>query len=226
MSEKATQSKTTIACPTPLVLFGIDSRGKPKAARFGKQHAGLARKAATQLQLQVLAGNDPKIADLDRSAAGWPRPCHWPDVRAVRSPRPLRPACCSRWQRKRSSSKLIERIVRGVGVNAWRLGAAFAAELARDRHRRSGALSRLSGGRLVRGIRRRSCWRHVHVALARLPAATSVCAPSAAARLALSGTQTERRDRQISESFRPGKARRTVADPSGYQRHGAAQRLG
>ena len=64
MSEKATQSKTTIACPTPLVLFGIDSRGKPKAARFGKQHAGLARKAATQLQLQVLAGNDPKIADL------------------------------------------------------------------------------------------------------------------------------------------------------------------
>jgi hypothetical protein len=64
MSEKATQSKTTIACPTPLVLFGIDSRGKPKAARFGKQHAGLALKAATQLQLQVLAGNDPKIADL------------------------------------------------------------------------------------------------------------------------------------------------------------------
>jgi hypothetical protein len=46
------------------VLFGIDSRGKPKAARFGKQHAGLALKAATQLQLQVLMGNDPKIADL------------------------------------------------------------------------------------------------------------------------------------------------------------------
>jgi len=64
MSEKADQSRSTIACPTPLVLFGIDSRGKPKAARFGKQHASLARKAATQLQLQVLAGNDPKIADL------------------------------------------------------------------------------------------------------------------------------------------------------------------
>ena len=64
MSEKSDQSRSTIACPTPLVLFGIDSRGKPKAARFGKQHAGLARKAATQLQLQVLAGNDPKIADL------------------------------------------------------------------------------------------------------------------------------------------------------------------
>ena len=64
MSEKATQPRPTNACPTPLVLFGIDSRGKPKAARFGKQHAGLALKAATQLQLQVLAGNDPKIADL------------------------------------------------------------------------------------------------------------------------------------------------------------------
>jgi hypothetical protein len=60
MREKANQS----ACPSPVVLFGIDSRGKPKAARFGKQHAGLALKAATQLQLNVLAGNDPKIADL------------------------------------------------------------------------------------------------------------------------------------------------------------------
>jgi hypothetical protein len=64
MSEKATPSKPTVACPAPLVLFGIDSRGKPKAARFGKQHAGLALKAATQLQLQVLTSNDPKIADL------------------------------------------------------------------------------------------------------------------------------------------------------------------
>jgi hypothetical protein len=45
-------------------LFGIDSRGKPKAARFGKEHADLAIKAATQLQLKVLASNDPKIADL------------------------------------------------------------------------------------------------------------------------------------------------------------------
>jgi hypothetical protein len=64
MSEKSDQSRSTIACPTPLVLFGIDSRGKPKAARFGKQHASLARKAATQLQLNVLASNDPNVADL------------------------------------------------------------------------------------------------------------------------------------------------------------------
>jgi hypothetical protein len=49
---------------TPLVLFGIDGRGKAKAARFGKEHAGLAMKAADQLQLQVLASNDPKIADI------------------------------------------------------------------------------------------------------------------------------------------------------------------
>ena len=43
--------------PSPVVLFGIDSRGKPKAARFGKEHASLAMKAATQLQLNVLASN-------------------------------------------------------------------------------------------------------------------------------------------------------------------------
>ena len=65
MTAKANHpSRPTTASPAPLVLFGVDSNGKPKAARFGKQHAGLAIKAATQLQLQVLASNDPKIADL------------------------------------------------------------------------------------------------------------------------------------------------------------------
>jgi hypothetical protein len=48
--------------PVPVVLFGIDSNGKPKAARFGKDHAGLAIKAASQLQLRVLPSDDPKIA--------------------------------------------------------------------------------------------------------------------------------------------------------------------
>ena len=75
-------------CPSPLVLFGIDSRGKPKAARFRKEHATLALKAATQLQLTVLASNDPKVAEI-ASAAGWPGSCDWPHVRAVHSPRPL-----------------------------------------------------------------------------------------------------------------------------------------
>ena len=64
MREKAYQSRSPVASPMPVVLFGIDSRGKPKAARFGKQHAGLAVKAATQLQLQILVANDRKIADL------------------------------------------------------------------------------------------------------------------------------------------------------------------
>ena len=47
-----------------MVLFGIDSRGKPKGARFGREHASLAIKAATQLQLNVLASNDPKVAEI------------------------------------------------------------------------------------------------------------------------------------------------------------------
>ena len=47
-----------------MVLFGIDSRGKPKGARFGKEHASLAIKAATQLQLNVLATTDPKVAEI------------------------------------------------------------------------------------------------------------------------------------------------------------------
>jgi hypothetical protein len=64
MTAKANHSTPATTCSAPLVLFGIDSRGKPKAARFGKEHADLAIKAATQLQLKVLASNDPKIADL------------------------------------------------------------------------------------------------------------------------------------------------------------------
>ena len=64
MTVKAKHSTPGTSCPSPLVLFGIDSRGKPKGARFGKEHASLAMKAATQLQLQVLASNDPKVAEI------------------------------------------------------------------------------------------------------------------------------------------------------------------
>src|SRR5436190_19972634 len=64
MTVKAKDSTLAMRCPSPLVLFGIDNRGKPKGARFGKEHASLAMKAATQLQLKVLASNDPKVAEI------------------------------------------------------------------------------------------------------------------------------------------------------------------
>jgi hypothetical protein len=64
MTVKANHSPSATRCPSPLVLFGIDSRGKPKAARFGREHASLAIKAATQLQLNVLASNDPRVAEI------------------------------------------------------------------------------------------------------------------------------------------------------------------
>ena len=64
MTAKAKHATPTTSSPSPVVLFGIDSYGKPKGARFGKDHADLAIKAASQLQLRVLASNDPKVADL------------------------------------------------------------------------------------------------------------------------------------------------------------------
>ena len=64
MTAQAKDPTLAMRCPSPLVLFGIDSRGKPKGARFGKEHASLAMKAATQLQLKVLASNDPKVAEI------------------------------------------------------------------------------------------------------------------------------------------------------------------
>ena len=64
MTAKAKNATPATSCPAPVVLFGIDSHGKPKGARFGKDHADLAIKAANQLQLRVLASNDPKVAEL------------------------------------------------------------------------------------------------------------------------------------------------------------------
>ena len=79
----------------PVVLFGLDSAGKPKAARFSKEHAGLAVKAASQLALQVLAGNDPKLAEIAAH-------CRW-----VACMRPAEPSCpslvatCTTWWLRR-----------------------------------------------------------------------------------------------------------------------------
>src|ERR1700722_12965200 len=64
MIAQAKDPTLAMLCPSPLVLFGIDNRGKPKGARFGKEHASLAMKAATQLQLRVLASNDPRVAEI------------------------------------------------------------------------------------------------------------------------------------------------------------------
>jgi hypothetical protein len=61
---KANASTLTSLYPAPVILFGIDHSGKPKAARFRKDHASLAVKAASQLQLQVLANDSPKIAEI------------------------------------------------------------------------------------------------------------------------------------------------------------------
>jgi hypothetical protein len=41
----------------PVIIFGIDDSGKPKAARFNEKHAGLAKKAAAHLKLQVVPVN-------------------------------------------------------------------------------------------------------------------------------------------------------------------------
>jgi hypothetical protein len=64
MTARAKDPTVSTRCLSPLVLFGIDSRGKPKGARFRKEHASLALKAAGQLQLNVLASNDPKVGEI------------------------------------------------------------------------------------------------------------------------------------------------------------------
>jgi hypothetical protein len=64
MTAKGKPNSSATTSLAPVVLFGIDSRGKPKGARFEKEHATLAIKAASQLNLKVLASDDPKVADV------------------------------------------------------------------------------------------------------------------------------------------------------------------
>ena len=138
MTAQAKDPTVATRCPSPLVLFGIDSRGKPKGARFGKEHASLAMKAATQLQLQVLASNDPKVAEIA---------ARLPVGRVHATGRTFVP-----FIRRDLYDKLVAAAANGnahptsppngssgaSGSTPWRLGAPLAAELARDRHRRSG----------------------------------------------------------------------------------------
>jgi len=65
MAQKAThQQPDSSSVQVPVVLFGVDQNGKPKAARFIEKHAELAAKAAGHLKLQVLHVTAPVVADL------------------------------------------------------------------------------------------------------------------------------------------------------------------
>ena len=62
MAQKATHRQTSSA--VPVVLFGVDGNGKPKAARFPEKQADLAIKAAGHLNLSVLQIVGPDAIDL------------------------------------------------------------------------------------------------------------------------------------------------------------------
>lgn len=47
-----------------LIVFGLDTAGKPKAGRFSEKHAAVATKAAKSLKLSVCRGDKPAMADI------------------------------------------------------------------------------------------------------------------------------------------------------------------
>lgn len=47
-----------------LIVFGLDTAGKPKAGRFTEKHAAAAAKAANSLKLSTCPGDKPAIADI------------------------------------------------------------------------------------------------------------------------------------------------------------------
>jgi hypothetical protein len=65
MIQKTTQRQTSSSSPAvPVVLFGLDDHGKPKAARFPEKQADLATKAAGLLKLHVLPIVGASVSDL------------------------------------------------------------------------------------------------------------------------------------------------------------------
>jgi hypothetical protein len=79
MAHKAThQHADSSSTQVPVVLFGVDQNGKPKAARFVEKYADLAIKAAAHLKLRVLPIVGPAVTDLAgrlpaRAAPGFER---------------------------------------------------------------------------------------------------------------------------------------------------------
>src|SRR4030081_583661 len=64
MTQKTTQRQTSSSSAVPVVLFGLDDHGKPKAARFPEKQADLATKAAGLLKLHVLPIVGASVSDL------------------------------------------------------------------------------------------------------------------------------------------------------------------
>jgi len=62
MAKSATQALSGPA--TELIVFGVDTAGKPKARRFAEKHAAVATKAAKSLKLSICPGDKPAIADI------------------------------------------------------------------------------------------------------------------------------------------------------------------
>jgi hypothetical protein len=202
MTAKANHSTQLRSCPSPLVLFGIDSRGKPKGARFGREHASLAIKAATQLQLNVLASNDPNVAEI----AG-----RLPVGRVHATGRTFVP-----FIRRDLYDRLVAATGNGNGASPVRLthaGVAAASppsgnpNLPRSWHEI--ALGDLVVGRLVRSDCNRSQRRHADVALARLPATTTYRTPPSSGRAPLPGTTRGCPSQQTNQASRSSKAKRS-----------------
>jgi len=62
--KKAAIPKRSAAAKSPVIVFGLDQSGKPKAGRFADKQATVARKAARALKLAVCAISRPKLIAL------------------------------------------------------------------------------------------------------------------------------------------------------------------
>jgi hypothetical protein len=63
---KTTTTDPAAAEQSDVVLFGLDETGKPRAARFSREHAGLATKAAELMGLTVCTVTSTELTEIAR----------------------------------------------------------------------------------------------------------------------------------------------------------------
>ena len=152
---KAKSSTVETLYRAPIILFGMDSRGKPKAARFGTDHANLAVKAASQLQLQVLANDNPRIGEIAaRLPVGRVHATGRAFVPFIRRDLYDKLIAALEWKKPTAGTRFGNGICKWIGAETKRIRAEFARELGQDRHRRYRYCTGKPGGRLV------CCHRH------------------------------------------------------------------
>ena len=207
MTTKAKDPTVARRCPSPVVLFGIDSRGKPKGSTVRKGARQPGHEGRKPVAASSLAGNDPKVAEIaarlpvgrvhatGRTFVPFIRRDLYDKLVAAAANGNAHPASPPNGSSGRCRVRTARRFVAPPAqvLAEIGLGDLVVAQEGPEDGWYEAIVAEANGDMLT-------------VTLARLSAGTASRTPSATARIAIPGSESDGRDREISESI-PGKRR-------------------